>query len=58
MSYTRWMLHNLEFVPDCFETKEMCNEAVYINPLSLVFVLDYFKTEEMCKKAIVTSHAR
>ena len=51
MFFKRCMLCNLEFVPDCFKTQEMCNEAVCINPL-LAFVPDYFKTEETCNRAV------
>ena len=45
-------LRNLELVSDCFKTREMCNKAVDMEPVSLVYVADHFKTEEMCKRAV------
>ena len=45
-------LRNLELVPDCFETQEMCNEKVRIKPYLLRYVPDHFKTKEICKEAV------
>ena len=45
-------LNYVIFTPDHLKTQEMCNEAVSIEPLSLVYVPDYFKTQKMCNEAV------
>ena len=54
MPVIRWIeevynmvLRKLEFVPYCFKTQGMCNEAVCIEPCSLAFVSDHFEKEQM-----------
>ena len=39
-------------VPDHFKTEEMCNDAVWVDPLHLKYVPDHFKKQEMCDKAV------
>ena len=39
-------------VTDRFETQEMCNKAVEVDPWQLKDVPNYFKTQEMCNKAV------
>ena len=39
-------------IPDDLKTQEMCNEAVQMEPCSLVYVPDHFKTQEMCNTAV------
>ena len=39
-------------ISENLKTQVMCNQAMRIEPYSLVFVPDYFKTQEMCDKAI------
>ena len=41
------------YVPDCFKTQEMCNEAVATinNPAVFFLVPDHFKTQEMYNEA-------
>ena len=39
-------------LPDHLKTKEMSDEAVYIEPYSLAFFHNCFKTQEMCNKAV------
>ena len=39
-------------IPRNFNTKEACNEAICIEPLSLAYVPNSFKTQEMCNEAI------
>ena len=34
----------MKFVPDCYKTQEMCDEAVSEDP----FMLDKYKTQIMC----------
>ena len=36
-------LDSLEFVPDCFKTQKICNEAVRRKPETLGFVPDHLK---------------
>ena len=43
---------SLEFVPDCFKTKQMCREAVEIGLQSLVYVPDSYKTQELFNEAV------
>ena len=45
-------------VPDHFKTEEMCNDAVWVDPLHLKYVPDHFKKQEMCDKAVRDNHAR
>ena len=45
-------LNYVIFTPDHLKTQEMCNEAVSIEPLSLVYVPDYFETQKMCNEAV------
>ena len=35
-----------------FNTQEMYDKAVDIEPLSLAYVSDHFKTQKMCNKAV------
>ena len=42
----------LEYVPDKFKTKEMCNKAVDKDPLNLEYVPDHFIHQEMCAKSV------
>ena len=39
-------------IPGHLKTQEMCNEAVRINPLSLVYVPDHFKIQGMCNEVV------
>ena len=39
-------------IPEHLKMQGMCNEAVHIEPLSLVYVPDYLKTQEMCNEAV------
>ena len=48
----RWSREALEYVPDDFKSKRMCERAVEDEPATLEFVPDRFKNQEMCKKAI------
>ena len=41
-----------KFIPNCFETQEMCDESVRIEQCLLKFVLDYLKKQEMCNEAM------
>ena len=36
--------HVLEFVPECYKTKKMCNKAVNTYPSTIKFFLGYFMT--------------
>ena len=42
----------LRYVPDHFNTQEMCNEAVVCSPYVLEDVPDYFKTQGICNEAV------
>ena len=42
----------LEFVPDQYKMREMCNEAVQSDPWMLEDVPDQYKTREMCNEAV------
>ena len=42
----------LEFVPDQYKTKEMCNRIISDDPFSLRYVSDQYKTQQMCDKAV------
>ena len=35
-------------IPEHLKTQEMCDEAVGIEPCSLVFVPDHLQTQEIC----------
>ena len=37
-------LYPMVFIPDYFNTKEMCDSAVENDPYNVKFVPDYFKT--------------
>ena len=39
-------------IPGHLKTKEMCLEAVCMDPYSLTFVPDHFKTEKICLVAV------
>ena len=39
-------------IPDRFQTKEMCIQAVEVDQRYLYDVPDHFKTGEMCDKAV------
>ena len=49
-----YLLFVLEFVPDCYETHEMCDKAVNTYPSAIEFIHDQFKTQEMYDKAVDT----
>ena len=40
----------LEYVPDHFKTREMCNDAVIEDPYPLQFIPDWFVTQQQLKK--------
>ena len=42
----------LDYVPDHFKTKRMCERAVEDEPETLEYVPNHLKTEEMCKEAM------
>ena len=48
--------HSLEFVPDDYKTKEMCNKAVVANPCLLKFVLVHLRTH--CFKLVEKRKAK
>ena len=48
VNISRW----IRGIPRSFNTQEVCNEAICIEPLSLAYVPDSFKTQEMCNEAI------
>ena len=39
--------YSLEFVPDCFETQEMCDKAIKIDPFILWHVPDNLKMQDV-----------
>ena len=45
-------LLNIWYVPNQFETQEMCNEAVQRVPWTLKHVPNQFVTQEMCNEAV------
>ena len=44
--------YSLAFVPDCFKTQEMCDEAFEIDPFILWHVPDHLKMQGMCIRAV------
>ena len=52
MSYYENVLHWIREIPRRLKTKEMCEEAVWIEPRSLAFVPDCFKIDGLCIKAV------
>ena len=46
------VLHWMKEIPGHLKTKEMCLEAVCMDPYSLTFVPDHFKTEKICLVAV------
>ena len=44
--------HWIREIPRHLKTKEMCEDAVWIEPHSLAFVPDRFKTKGLCIKAV------
>ena len=45
---TSWIREFLKHL----NTQEICDEAVSIEPLTLVFVPNHFKTQELCNEAV------
>ena len=64
-AYDKAVLTNPEaffYIPDCFKTQEMCNEAAEKDPYNLSFdhempcvlkcIPNYLKTQAMCEKVV------
>ena len=41
----------LEFVPECYETQEMCDRVVSTHTSTIEFVPGHYKTQKMCDKS-------
>ena len=52
MSYYENVPRWIREIPRHLKAKEMCEEAVWIEPRSLAFVPDRFKTKGLCIKAV------
>ena len=46
----------LQFVPDCYKTKEMCKKVANTSPSAIHFASDCYKTESLCAKAVDTCY--
>ena len=42
----------MKFLPDHLKTQEIWNDAVRMEPFSLLYIPDHFKTQETCDKAV------
>lgn len=46
--------HALEYVPDCYMSKEICSKAVNTYPFALRHGSSCYKIQKMCEKAVDT----
>lgn len=44
----------LQFVPDCYKTKEMCKKVANTSPSAIHFASNCYKTQSLCAKAVDT----
>ena len=42
----------IQFIPDCYKTREMCDKEVNKCFLAFVYIFDQYKTQEICDRAI------